>query len=149
MALERIRRFLLQLPHVVETEQWGGSLVFWVGDKAVGGKMFAVSSLDRQRRAVISYAAGSERYTELLELDGLFPAPYLARAYWVAADRWDVYRPGEWEQELRAAHDLTLQKLSPKTRRILALPKREMRRTVAASRKPSGPEAPISGSKGR
>ena len=36
------REFLLQLPHVVETMQWGANLVFWVGDKAIGGKMFAL-----------------------------------------------------------------------------------------------------------
>ena len=46
MDAERVREFLLQLPHVVETMQWGANLVFWVGDKAIGGKMFAVLNLD-------------------------------------------------------------------------------------------------------
>ena len=41
MDAERVREYLLQLPHVVETMQWGANLVFWVGDKAIGGKMFA------------------------------------------------------------------------------------------------------------
>ena len=47
---------LLGLPHVVETEQWGG-LVFWVGDKHVGGKMFVMLPLDGQG-PLISYPAG-------------------------------------------------------------------------------------------
>lgn len=38
MDVERIRGFLLELPHVVETMQWGANLVFWVGDKAIGEK---------------------------------------------------------------------------------------------------------------
>jgi predicted DNA-binding protein (MmcQ/YjbR family) len=62
------------------------------------------------------------RYAELLELDGLIPAPYFARAHWVAALRWDVFTPAEWRRELLAAHDLTLARLPPKTRRLLKLP---------------------------
>src|ERR1700712_4622216 len=46
MDAERARAFLLKLPHVVETRQWGDNLVFWVGDKAIGGKMFALLNLD-------------------------------------------------------------------------------------------------------
>ena len=42
MDAERLREYLLRLPNVVETMQWGANLVFWVGDKAIGGKMFAV-----------------------------------------------------------------------------------------------------------
>ena len=39
MDVERIRGFLLELAHVVETMQWGANLVFWVGDKTIGGKI--------------------------------------------------------------------------------------------------------------
>jgi hypothetical protein len=37
MDAERAREFLRKLPLVEETMQWGNNLVFWVGDKAVGG----------------------------------------------------------------------------------------------------------------
>ena len=46
MDAERLRVFLLTLPHTAETMQWGANLVFWVGDKAIGGKMFALLNLD-------------------------------------------------------------------------------------------------------
>ena len=52
MDAERAREYLLRLPHVVETMQWGANLVFWVGDKAIGGKMFAVLNLDDDQKAV-------------------------------------------------------------------------------------------------
>src|SRR3984957_15182877 len=128
MDAERIRAFLLTLPHVVETMQWGANLVFWVGDKAIGGKMFALANLDGDGKAVISYAAGPERYPELLELGGVLPPPYMARIYWVAVERWSVFRTPEWEQQLRAAHALTTAKLPPKTRTALALPATQQRR---------------------
>ena len=135
MDAERIRTFLLKLPHAVETMQWGANLVFWVGDKAIGGKMFAVVILEGGGRAVISYAAGPERYSELLEVDGVFPAPYMARIYWVAVERWDVFRTTEWEQQLQAAHERTFAKLLPRTRAVLALPAKEQRRLIAERRK--------------
>ena len=136
MDAERIRAFLLTLPHVVETMQWGANLVFWVGDKAIGGKMFALINLDDdQNRQVISYSAGPERYAELLELDGIFPAPYMARIHWIAAQRWSVFRAHEWEQQLRAAYDLTFAKLPPKTRTALALPKGQQKKFIVERRK--------------
>ncbi len=135
MDAERIRAFLLQLPHVVETMQWGANLVFWTGDKASGGKMFALINLDGGSKAVIAYPAGPERYADLLEIDGLFPAPYFARIHWVAAERWSVFRTAEWEQQLRAAYDLTLAKLPPKTRANLALPKTRQRQLIAERRR--------------
>lgn len=135
MDAERIRALLLKLPHVVETMQWGANLVFWVGDKAIGGKMFALVPLDGDGKAVISYSAGAERYAELLEIEGLFPAPYMARIFWVAAERWSVFRAPEWEAELRAAYDLTLAKLPSKVRGVLALPAAKQRRLIAERRK--------------
>jgi predicted DNA-binding protein (MmcQ/YjbR family) len=135
MNAEAVRAFLLTLPHVAETVQWGDNLVFWAGDKSIGGKMFALTNLDASAPYAISYAAGAERYHELLELEGIRPAPYLARAFWVCAERWDVFRRSEWESELRAAHEVVFNKLPPRTRAVLALPTRERARVIAERRK--------------
>jgi predicted DNA-binding protein (MmcQ/YjbR family) len=135
MDAERIRAYLLTLPHAVETMQWGANLVFWVGDKAIGGKMFALVNLEGDGKAIISYAAGPERYSELLEIEGVIPAPYMARIYWVAVERWNVFRTAEWEQELLAAHTLTLNKLPPRTRAVLAMPATRQKRLIADRRK--------------
>jgi predicted DNA-binding protein (MmcQ/YjbR family) len=142
MDPERLRAYLLTLPHAVETMQWGANLVFWVGDKALGGKMFALVNLDRddarernKTSPVISYAAGPQRYSELLEIEGIIPAPYMARIYWVAAERWTVFRTTEWEQQLTAAHTLAFNKLPPRTRAILALPPTRQKRLLADRKK--------------
>jgi predicted DNA-binding protein (MmcQ/YjbR family) len=135
MDAEHIRAYILTLPHAVETMQWGANLVFWVGDKAIGGKMFALVNLDGDGKAVISYAAGPERYNDLLEIEGIIPAPYMARIFWVAAERWDVFRTTGWEQELLAAHTLTFNKLPPRTRSVLARPPTQQKRLIADRRK--------------
>jgi predicted DNA-binding protein (MmcQ/YjbR family) len=135
MDAERIRAYLLTLPHAVETMQWGANLVFWVGDKSIGGKMFAVMNLDEDGRAVLSFAAGPEGFAELLEAEGISPAPYLARAHWVALERWNVLRVPELENRLRQAHALIFAKLPPRTRDVLAMPPADQRKLVAARRK--------------
>jgi predicted DNA-binding protein (MmcQ/YjbR family) len=122
MDAERLREYVLSLPHVVETMQWGANLVYWVGDKAIGGKMFAVLNLDNTHKAVLSFAAGAERYAELLETDGVFPAPYLARARWVAIEHWGVFRSSELEELLESGRRLTYDKLPKRTRDVLAMP---------------------------
>jgi len=134
MNAERVREFLLGLPHVLETPQWGG-IVFWVGDKAIGGKMFVMLNPDAGEGLPISFPAGEERFNELLELEGLLPAPYMARIFWVAAERWDVFRDREWQEQLTAAHEITYAKLPPKTKSILAMTKAEQKKIVAERRK--------------
>jgi predicted DNA-binding protein (MmcQ/YjbR family) len=135
MDVERARGFLLGLPHAVETMQWGDNLVFWVGDKAVGGKMFCLLNLDAGAHGVISYSAGPERFVELVEQEGIVPAPYMARIHWVAVDRWDALRNAEWESELRAAHAITLGKLPKGVREVLAMPERARAKVIAEQRK--------------
>ncbi len=139
MDAESARTFLLKLPHVVETQQWGDNLVFWVGDKAIGGKMFCLLNLDAGDHGVASYSAGPERYAERVEREGLKPAPYMARIHWVAAERWSAWRNAEWESELSAANAITFAKLTTRTRDMLAMPgaareklKRERKKLLAA-----------------
>ena len=120
MDVESARTYLLKLPHVVETMQWGANLVFWVGDKTVGGKMFALLNLDDDQKAICSFAAGPERFAELLEIEGVIPAPYLARAHWVALNHWRVLRTSELEEQFKNAHAVVYAKLPKKTRSLLS-----------------------------
>ena len=123
---------MLSLPHVVETQQWGDNLVFWVGDKRLGGKMFALVDLGSGvSKGVVSFAAGPERYAALVETEGIIPAPYFARIFWAAAERWDALRNSEWEESLRAAHEITFDKLPKKTKEVLALPAKAQARLIA------------------
>ncbi|MGI4829217.1 MAG: MmcQ/YjbR family DNA-binding protein [Janthinobacterium lividum] len=134
MDAERARAFLLTLPHVVETMQWGNNLVFWIGDKAIGGKMFTLLSLDGRFGSAVAFAAGAERAAELVEQEGIFPAPYLARAGWVAAKRWDVLRSREWQGHFTHAHGVVFAKLPARTRTSLALPPKALKQLIAARR---------------
>jgi predicted DNA-binding protein (MmcQ/YjbR family) len=135
MDIEPLRAWLLSLPHVAETIQWGDNLVFWVGDKAIGGRMFALANLSKDSHGVLSFAAGPERYAELIEIEGVFPAPYLARAHWVAIERYDVFPSTELKEHLRNAHAIVFAKLPKRTKDVLALPVVERRKLITARKK--------------
>lgn len=109
MDNERIRDLCLALPHVTETLNWGHHLVYWVGSRERGGKMFAMTDVDGTGTGVLWFHCGAERFHELLEVEGIRPAPYLAKAHWVTVERWDALRPKEYEGELRKAHPWALQ----------------------------------------
>ncbi len=136
MDAERARDFLRKLPLVEETTQWGNNLVFWVGDKAIGGKMFALVNLDFDAHMrVMSFSAGPGCFHELVENDGVIPAPYMARLHWVAMERWSAIPARELEGLLRDARARTYEKLPQKTKDVLALPPTELQKLVTARRK--------------
>jgi len=135
MDNERFRAYCLSLPHVAESVNWGHHLVFWVGDKAIGGKMFASLDLDRSGAGIVALHVGPERFHELVEIDGILPAPYSAKHFWVAIERWDVFQPRQWEDELRMAHELIYARLPNRTRTVLAMPGRERDKLIRERRK--------------
>ncbi|HET7102399.1 MAG TPA: MmcQ/YjbR family DNA-binding protein [Terriglobia bacterium] len=130
MDNERIRAICLGMPHVKETLSWGHHLVYWVADREMGGKMFAMTDLDGTGTGVLWFHCGAERYHELLEREGIVGSPYLARAHWVTVERWDALRPREVEDELRRAHDLILAKLPRRTQLLLELPEKERAKAI-------------------
>jgi predicted DNA-binding protein (MmcQ/YjbR family) len=125
MDVEQARRYLRGRPHVEETMQWGANLVYWAAPKAIGGKMFALIDLNEDqrreqgRRPVLSFYAGPSAYPELLERDGVIPAPYLARAYWVALVDWEALATAELKLLLEAAHVGVTARLPRKVREML------------------------------
>jgi len=135
MDNERIRALCLALPHVTETLNWGHHLVYFVGDRDIGGKMFSMTDLDGTGIGVLWFHCGAERFHELLENEGICPSPYLARAYWVTLERWDALRPREIEDELRRAHALIYEKLPKRTKAILAMPEKERTRLIRERKK--------------
>ncbi len=124
MDNESIRAICLALPYADETVNWGHHLVYWVGDRDIGGKMFAMTDLDGTGFGVLWFHCGAERFHELLEIEGVSAAPYLAKAYWVTLERWDALRPRQIEEELGRAHALISEKLPKRTRDILAMPEK-------------------------
>ncbi len=135
MDNERIRTICLALPHVTETVNWGHHLVYWVGDRDIGGKMFAMTDLDGTGTGVLWFHCGPERFHELLEREGIIASPYLAKAGWVTVEGWDVLRVREVEDELQRAHALIFEKLPKRTKVVLAMPEKERAKAIRERKK--------------
>jgi predicted DNA-binding protein (MmcQ/YjbR family) len=113
-SVESIRKLCLGFPHATEQVQWGYDLVF-----KVGGKMFAITPLE-PAPVFLTFKADDESFAELTERPNIIPAPYLARAKWVALENSDAVSPQELATFLRTSYDLVLAKLPRKTRESLA-----------------------------
>jgi len=105
--------FVLTLPKVTLVRQWRDDSV-----AKVGGKIFAL--LDRDPGEV--WLKVSDMAYELLtELDGVRPAPYFARAGWVAISAASPLSGDEVEAYIREAHRIVAAKLTRKVRAELGL----------------------------
>jgi predicted DNA-binding protein (MmcQ/YjbR family) len=114
MDLEQIRTYCLSLPHVTERVQWGNDLLFCIGEK-----MFAVTGLDAKSEAKLSFKCTPEKFAELVEQEGIIPAPYVARYHWVALVDLDALPARELKPLLKTAYELIHDKLPKKTREQL------------------------------
>lgn len=115
MDVELVRAYCLSLPHVTEKVQWGNDLVFKIGDK-----MFAVTVLEGASKYCASFKCTPEKFAELIEEEGIDPAPYSARYHWVALERFNVMSERELKVLLRQAYDLVFEKLPKKIKVQLA-----------------------------
>ena len=131
-----MRAMLLRLPHVAETKAWTTYVLFWAADKSIGGKLFAMMNPVNETNGVITYAAGPERYAELLEREGVSPSVEFPRSQWVQVERWDVFRQAEWQSEMEAAHAIITAKLPKRTRDVLAMPPGERKRVIEERKTP-------------
>jgi predicted DNA-binding protein (MmcQ/YjbR family) len=136
MNIEQLRKICLGFPAVTEQIQWGDDLLF-----KVVGKMFAVASLE-PARVWLSLKVSPEDFAELTERPGIIPAPYLARAKWIALESSEALSPSELAPLLRTSYDLVVAKLPRKTRDSLLQGKTRAPAGRRSPRKRKHPNSP-------
>ncbi len=113
--IDWLRPFCLSFPHATESVQWE-SLVF-----KVGGKIFAIAALE-PNRYILSIKCAAEKFDEMVECPGIAPAPYLARAKWIAFESEDALSHQQLRDLVRESYDLVVAKLPRKSREALGAP---------------------------
>jgi predicted DNA-binding protein (MmcQ/YjbR family) len=114
MNVDWLREICLAFPGTTEQIQWGYDLLF-----KVGGKMFAVTPLE-PAPVWLSFKASPEHFAELIERQDIIPAPYLARAQWVALQTNDALPSSELAGLLRESYEMVAAKLPKKVRESLS-----------------------------
>ena len=113
-----IRDLCLSFPAVTEHVIWGNDLTF-----KVAGKMFAHAVLE-PAPVWLSFKASPDNFYELTERPGIIPAPYLARAQWVALETKGALSSAELSVLVRDSYDIIVAKLPKKIRDSLVTPRR-------------------------
>ena len=113
MTRDGFEAFILTLPQATLVRQWRDDSV-----GKVGGKIFALLDCDPGE---VWLKVSPMAYELLTELDGVRPAPYFARAGWVAISVASPLTSDEVEAYLREAHRLVAGKLTRKVRAELGL----------------------------
>ncbi len=138
MTPPALRKLMLGFPGATANVQWGEDHVF-----KIGGKMFAVIGMRGGKFAGLSFKCSPDSFTLLTQLPGLKPAPYLARAEWVALEALGTLPGDQLAAYLRRAYEIVLGNLPRKQQAALAgkpAPKsRKPSATRSARRASSGP----------
>ena len=107
MDIDSIRNYCLSLPHATEDIQWGNDLLF-----RISGKIFAGMSLDPPHS--LSFKCTPEKFDELIEFEGIIPAPYTARNKWVMLERLDALNDSEIKRLIKNSYEMIFSKLTKK-----------------------------------
>jgi predicted DNA-binding protein (MmcQ/YjbR family) len=96
-----IRKLCLSFPDVTEDMPWGDDLCF-----KVRGKIFTGLVLSDGRFPRITLKCAPETFHELLEIEGISPAPYVGRYKWAMLANSNVLPADELESLIRKSYNL-------------------------------------------
>jgi predicted DNA-binding protein (MmcQ/YjbR family) len=111
MNVELLRRYCLSFPQAKENLQWGDDLCF-----KVGGEIFAVLALSAVPQK-LSFKCTPEKFAELVERDGILPAPYVGRYKWVLLERLDAVPETELNDLIRQSFEMVTAKIAKPQRK--------------------------------
>jgi len=115
MDQSTLHEWLDALPGVTSEVKWQDDLVFMVA-----GKMFAVFCFQGKNQGQVSFKVEEDRFLELTDQPHVIPAPYTARAHWIAVLTSAGWPLDRLKDGLLNAHRLVLLKLPKKVQRELA-----------------------------
>ena len=113
MNIDWVRELCMSFPHASEQVTWGADLTF-----RIAGKIFAVTVLE-PAPVWLSFKSSPENFAELTERPSIIPAPYLARAKWVALETKDALPANELASLLRQSYDMVFAGLPKKIQESL------------------------------
>jgi predicted DNA-binding protein (MmcQ/YjbR family) len=108
--IDWVRAFCLTLPHTTEDVQWEHALLF-----RIAKKIYCSVNLEPESSPTkIAFKCTPEKFAELVEVEGIIPAPYMARNHWVAMVEMSALRQPEIKELIQNSYRLVLEKLPKK-----------------------------------
>ena len=103
--LDWVRKFCLSFPDVTEEMPWADDLCFKVRGKIFTGMVLADGRFPR-----ITLKCSPETFRELLEIEGIAPAPYVGRYNWIQLSSSKLVSAHELETLIRTSYDMVASK---------------------------------------
>jgi len=133
--LDWVRQVCLALPHTTEDVQWEHNLLF-----RIAGKIYCLANLEPALSpGKIAFKCTPERFAELVEIEGIVPAPYMARNHWVSMRDVNALRRADIQELIQHSYRMVLERLPKKTQAGLSATnstsKKLRRKPRAAKRK--------------
>ncbi len=127
--LDWIRKLCLSFPDVTEAMPWADDLCF-----KVRGKIFTGVALSDGRFPRVTLKCSPETFHELLETEGIVPAPYVGRYNWIQLASSNLLPANELESLIRQSYELVAanapkkkaSKKDPSKKRVLKAPKKKV-----------------------
>ena len=110
MKVDAVRAYCLSFPQATENLQWGDDLCF-----KIRGKIFAILGLTAVPQK-LCFKCTPETFADLIEREGIQPAPYVGRYKWVILDRLDALNSEEMKDLIRQSHAMVATK-APKNKK--------------------------------
>jgi len=105
-----IRKLCLSFPDVTEDMPWGDDLCF-----KIRGKIFVGLVLSDGRFPRVTLKSSPESFHELLEIEGISPAPYVGRYKWIQLASSHLLPAAELESLIRESYEMVAAK-APKAK---------------------------------
>ena len=115
-SVAKIHKFCKALPGSTFDIKWGKDECY-----SVGGKMFAVigpgGTYGGSKSAAwsIGFKVDDNRFLELTDVEGIIPAPYMAKHKWVLVQDPKALSDAELAELVKRSHALIVSKLPKKT----------------------------------
>lgn len=101
MNPDKLRALCLSLPGSVEELKFGSDLYY-----SVAGEVFCTTPAEVE--SGVSFQVKAEEFREISRREGIIPAPYHARDYWVYVLEFNWLKKQEWEHYIRQSYQLAL-----------------------------------------
>lgn len=112
MNFDALRALCLSLPDAAENLQWEDELCF-----KVRGKIFAMVSLSSVPQRLI-FKSDPEEFLELIENEGVVPAPYVGRYKWAMLENLNALPKPEIDRCIRKSYAMVAAKAKSSRPRI-------------------------------
>lgn len=129
MTIEEIQSICQKFKGVTSDIKWGEHVCF-----NVGGKMFLITAPD-QFPPSASIKVSDEEFVRLPDIEGIIPAPYLARHKWVRLNSISIWTFRQWEHYIETAYKLVFNKLPGKTKKEITISTKKGTRRVHKGKK--------------